>query len=354
MSLASGLALRLRAGRTDRRLVGYLLWGGWLGVNALVFSFMSGVIHPYYSVILAPAIGALVGAGTVELWRLRARSPLGGIVLGAALVLSGAWAWALLERTPDFAPGLGIAVLAVTTAAAILVAVPLPGRSRLAGAAVAVALAALLAGPAAYAAETMGTALSGGDPAAGPTTSGQGIAGGPGGGAGPGGPTAQAPDGVAGGFAPAPGSAGPAGGNPGMGTADGNPGPGTADAALVTYLQEHAGGARWIVAVSGSGSAAAIQLASGLPVMSMGGFNGSDAAPTLEQLQAYVASGELRYVLLGGTGGGGDGGAAGGGGGGPGSSSTSARDAWITSACTAVDTGSASGTLYDCAGSIGG
>ena len=184
----------------------------------------------------------------------------------------------------------------------------------------------------------MGTALSGGDPAAGPTTFGQGVAGGPGGGFGQGGPTAQAPGGAAGGLAPAPGSAGPAGGNPGMGTAD---------AALITYLQEHAAGARWIVAVSGSGSAAAIQLASGLPVMAMGGFNGSDAAPTLEQLQAYVASGELRYVLLGSAGGGG-------GGGGPGSPSTSARDAWITSTCTAVDTGSAIGTLYDCAATTGG
>jgi hypothetical protein len=118
---------------------------------------------------------------------------------------------------------------------------------------------------------------------------------------------------------------------------------GSVDDALAAYLVENAGGARWAVAVSGAGTAASIQLATGLPVMTMGGFNGSDAAPTLEQLQAYVASGELRYVLLGSGGGGGGGG-----------TSTSDRDAWVTSTCTVVDTGSSSGTLYDCAGAAGG
>ena len=339
---------RPRAGRTDRRLVGYLLWGGWLVVQVLVFSFMSGTIHSYYTVVLAPAIGALVGAGTVELWRLRARSPIGGFVLAGAFVASGAWAWALLERTPDFAPGLGIAVFAITVAAAVVVALPagrLSGRrTHLAGVAVAVALAALLAGPAVFAAQTMATAHSGGDPAAGPS-SGSGFGGGPGGQAPSDGAAAGIPGGTTGSTLPGgtPPDGGPTAGGTGAGAAGGGGMGGAADEALTTYLTENAGSARWIVAVSGSGSAAAIQLATGLPVMAMGGFNGSDAAPTLEQLQAYVASGELRYVLLGSGGGVGSGGA-----------STSGRDSWVTSTCTVVDTGSPSGTLYDCADATGG
>lgn len=44
--------------------------------------------------------------------------------------------------------------------------------------------------------------------------------------------------------------------------------------------------ATWIVAVSGAQSAASIELATGAPVMAMGGFSGTDAAPTLDQLQA--------------------------------------------------------------------
>ena len=46
-------ALAVRAGLT--------LWLGWLLVTGLTFSFMAGIFHPYYTVALAPAIGALVG-----------------------------------------------------------------------------------------------------------------------------------------------------------------------------------------------------------------------------------------------------------------------------------------------------
>lgn len=307
-------------------------------MHVLVFSFMSGVIHSYYVVALAPAVAALVGAGTVELWRLRSRSRAAGAVLGATIVASGAWAWALLERTPAFAPGLGAAVLGITAAATLVVAIPAARWQRLATVAAAVALAALLAGPAAFAAQTMATAHSGGDAAAGPASS-SGMAGGQGGQARDDGAVAGIPGGAADGMPPASGTA-----PTGTPTAGGGAGGASADETLIAYLAEDAGSARWIVAVSGSGTAAGIQLATGLPVMAMGGFNGSDAAPTLEQLQAYVASGELRYVLLSGSGGGG----------GPSSSSTSDRDAWVTSTCSVVDTGSSSGTLYNCTGSTGG
>ena len=75
--------------------------------------------------------------------------------------------------------------------------------------------------------------------------------------------------------------------------------------------------------------------------MAMGGFTGSDPAPTLDQLKAYIASGRLQYVLAGGGNGGG---------GGP-DATASDRTAWVTSACTLVDFGgSGTSTLYDCAG----
>ena len=49
--------------RTDALRAAAVLWGGWLLVTGLVFSFMAGIIHPYYTVALAPAIAALVGLG---------------------------------------------------------------------------------------------------------------------------------------------------------------------------------------------------------------------------------------------------------------------------------------------------
>ncbi|WP_319460941.1 glycosyltransferase family 39 protein [Micromonospora sp. RTP1Z1] len=82
--LVAGLVVAGRAARTDRRRAGLVLWGGWLLVTGLIFSFMSGIFHAYYTVALAPAVGALVGIGTTLLWRERtapvaaAPTPAGG------------------------------------------------------------------------------------------------------------------------------------------------------------------------------------------------------------------------------------------------------------------------------------
>ena len=48
-----------------------MLWGGWLLVTGLAFSFGRGIIHPYYTVALAPAIGAVVGIGGLAAWARR-------------------------------------------------------------------------------------------------------------------------------------------------------------------------------------------------------------------------------------------------------------------------------------------
>ncbi len=360
VALVAGVALRGRAPRTDLRRAAYLMWGGWLLVTGLVFSFMSGTIHSYYAVALVPAIAALVGGGLVDMWALRARSRLGGVPLAAAMLASAATACVLLERSASFVPGLGIGVLFVGMASAVVVALPTEAGTRLRRAAVTVGLAALLAGPLAYSTYTVGQAYGGGDPQAGPQVAGSdrgGFGQGPGamgGMAGVGAPPAGAPPiGV-----PPAGTTGTPAGATGAGTTqadglaamqagtggiDGAPGGtgGQVDATLVDYLLANRGSAAWIVAASSANAAAPIQLASGAPVMAMGGFTGSDPAPTLAELQGYIASGQLRYVLVGGQGGG------------PGGTTASERDAWVTSACTAVDYGGSGGSsLYDCAAAV--
>jgi len=322
VALVSGLLLRGRAPRTDVRRAGYLLWGLWLATHLIVFSFMSGIIHSYYPVAMAPAIAALVGAGAVELWALRGRARFGGVVLGGTIALTAVWAWQLLDRTPDFVPGLGPAVAVVGVLVAIVLAIPVSVQAhRTQLLAAALGLVILLAGPAAYAFDTVTTAYAGGDPAAGPAASGggQGAPGGPGG--------------FAGGVRPA--------GAPAARLAGVDAGSNTA---LVTYLLSNRGNATWIVATTSAMQAGSIELASGQPVMAMGGFSGSDPAPSLAQLQSLVASGQLRYVLIGG----------GGGFGGPGVNSTSAIDQWVTSVGTAVDYGGSGGTLYDLSGVTAG
>jgi 4-amino-4-deoxy-L-arabinose transferase-like glycosyltransferase len=358
VALACGLWLTRRAPRTDGRRAGYLLWGTWLLTHALVFSLMSGIVHPYYSVILAPAIGALVGAGVVDLWAWRARSGAGGVVLGATVAITAVLAAVLLARTPDFVPWLGPAVAVGGIVAGVVLALPagmLPGRAALV--AVALALVVALAGPAAYGAATMQRAIAGGDPQAGPAGASDGSAGGlpgrlpgsfpgglPGGGSG-------VPEGRPGGL---PGDGGIGGGSGAVGS-DGTGGGGfdTLGPELTAYLVANRGPATWLVAVPSANVAGPIQLATGIPVMAMGGFSGADPAPTLAQLQAYVRSGELRFVMTAGAGG-----SAPGPGGARGSGATSSEIAgWVAQACSPVRVASGSSFtvqgVYDCAGAAG-
>jgi 4-amino-4-deoxy-L-arabinose transferase-like glycosyltransferase len=328
VSIGIGLVARRRHARTDAKRAAYLMWGLWLVIHAVVFSFMSGIIHSYYAVAMAPAIGALVGGGLVELWRVRERVRWGGIALAVAVAGSAILAWRLLERTPAFAPGLGLAIVALSIPVAVVLVSPacLIGR-RAALVAAGLGLALMLAGPAAYAADTMQTAYSGGDPSAGPAAidaTGRGGLGGRNGG-------------PAGGFGGVT-NGGADDANPAV-TADDGGGSSQADSALVEYLVANRGGATWIVAVNGANEAGSIELASGLPVMAMGGFSGGDPAPTLTQLQAYVASAQLRYILVGSSGRGGPNGA------------SSDITSWVTTNGTVVES-VGNGTLYDLSGSV--
>ena len=164
---------------------------------------------------------------------------------------------------PDLAPWLRT-LIPVATAVALygLAALRRPGllpRRGLAIGAVA-AVIAVGAGPASYSLATSGRALNGNNVTAGPAS------------------TVSGP----GGFGGAQSSS---------------------STALTQYLVAHQGSAKYLVAVSGSQSAAPIILATGKPVVTIGGFTGSDNAPTVSQLAAMVQSGRLKYVLIGGGGG---------------------------------------------------
>ncbi|MGB8022281.1 MAG: glycosyltransferase family 39 protein, partial [Candidatus Nanopelagicales bacterium] len=173
-----------RSARTDLTRAAVLGWGGWLIVTAAVISFSQGIIHEYYTVALAPAIGALVGIGSAALWAHREQ--LWARVASAALIAGTAW-WSavLLGRSAQFLPWLRPLVLVggLVAAGAVLAAPrlhELPGR-RVALTAGVAGLIVALAGPTAYSLETASTSASGSLPSAGPTVAG--ARGGPGGGA---------------------------------------------------------------------------------------------------------------------------------------------------------------------------
>ena len=69
--LVLGVWFRRGTGRADPERTGLLVWGGWLLVTGLTFSFMAGIFHAYYTVALAPAIAAVVAIGASILWAQR-------------------------------------------------------------------------------------------------------------------------------------------------------------------------------------------------------------------------------------------------------------------------------------------
>jgi 4-amino-4-deoxy-L-arabinose transferase-like glycosyltransferase len=332
----TGLWWRGRAPRTDPLRAALGVWLGWLLMTGLTFSLMAGIFHAYYAVTLAPAIAALVGLGAGALWRRRHDSVASGV---AAAVLAGTawWSWALLRRSADWQPWLGPVVLIGGLAvAALLLAWPWLNRRT----AAVLALAAVgvgLAGPTAYAVQTASTPHTGAIPSAGPTVArgfggqpglggfggqpGLGGFGGPPGLGGIGGPPAgptggmpgqppqgppgQIPQGPPGqipqgrtGQIPqgrtGPGAAGTGGPGGGMGGLLGGTSVGSR---LLALLQQDAGSYTWVAATVGASNAASYQLASGFSVMPIGGFNGTDPAPTLAQFQQYAAANRIHYFV---------------------------------------------------------
>ena len=316
---AAGLLITtLRARRTDLARASFVMWGGYLVMTGAVFSFAQGIIHPYYSIALAPAIGALVGSGSVEMWKRR-RSVVARLVLAAALASTAVWAYILLDRSPDWNPWLRVVILVAGLVAAALL-VPGPLTSRPAAIAVAaVALVAALVGPAAFTLETVATAHVGAIPSAGPavaTTTGFG------------------PNGARG-FRQGPPPQGTFTGRPAAGFGGAPPGnflqASQSSPELTAMLEDGANGYRWVAATIDANSAAGYELATGQAVMAIGGFNGSDPAPTLAEFERYVSAGQIHYFIAGGMRGG--------------NGSGSAIESWVSQHFTATSVGGA--TVYD-------
>jgi 4-amino-4-deoxy-L-arabinose transferase-like glycosyltransferase len=324
-----GFVLLGRTPRTDPRRTVLFLFSGWLLVTAVFFSFMAGIFHAYYTVALAAPLAGVVGVGTILLWSRRAEG-WARIIAAATLLLTGLWAFALLQEAADWLPWLKWLVLALSLIAAVMLMLPVRGRV-LTGATMAVTLVAALLAPTAYTLETIATAHTGSIVTAGPTVSG--TSGGPGGGGGfggtPGGGTAGVPTG--GGTPPAGNIRGSQGGG-GMG---GLLGGDSVSSSVVALLSKDASSYTWVAAAVGSNNAAGYQLQSGYAVMPVGGFNGSDPSPTLAQFEADVAAGKIHYFVGSGSVGQASGG----------SSDSSSIASWVASTFTAKTVDGV--TVYD-------
>ncbi len=359
----------------------------WTATFAAMFSVVAGM-HQFYTAALAVPLGLVVATALAAAHRAGRAWPQVAIV-GAA----GATALGI-----GLASGGYSVPVAIVQAVAAAVAIALLLLRRGSGAVTtAFVLVGLLLTPAVWSAVTIahpdsinpvaggvsemsgggfggggmpgagrGTAGSGAFPGGGSAPAGsapEGSAAGPGGasdGSGAGGlgvPGGAAPGGSAAGGMPGGGSGAAPGGSAfrdgggrstgGVGGPGGGLGAGgtTADTALIAWLEQNAEGSTYLAATFGAQSAASLIVASdGGSFLPIGGFNGTDAVPTLDAFIALVQAGDVRYVIEGQERGGGGFGAAGS------SSSTSTTSAqireWVGQNC-AIDT-SAPSTVYAC------
>lgn len=287
LAILLALISRGRSPRTDLARAGTILFGGWLLVDGLILSYMHGMIHPYYSLSLAPAVAGMFAIGVHEMW-LRRESRFGRAGLLSLVLVTGVWSWWVLGRNSEWLPALRWTILAATVVAvlALLPVSTVQRRQRVALGAMAFGLLAALAGPTAYAVATIGQPHQGGGPSVGPAD-------------------AHA-------------------GSGGWGQSQDN-------AQLDTLLRgTHS---TWSAATAGSSAAAALELSTDTSVMAIGGFTGQDPVPTLDEFKQDVAQHRVSYFVVH-TGGRG-----------PGGRGHSDITDWVTKTFVPIDTGNA--TVYD-------
>lgn len=268
--LAAAIAWTLRAPRTDRPRAALIIWGGWLLVTGVMFSLGQGIIHQYYSVALAPAIGAVIGIGVSLTWDRR-EQVTARAVLAASVAVTVWWTTVLIGRTRAWQ---GWLVPTTVTLGAIAVVLLIAGDRLRRGAfgatnvGAVLAVVAVLAAPTAATVTTIRKPHTGTIPTAGPpmrdTASSS--------------PVIHRPhrNGMGGLLRSRP--AGPE---------------------TVAALRDGADRFDWVLATVGSNNAAGYQLSSREPVLAIGGFNGTDPYPSLDEFERFVADGRIHYFLPG-------------------------------------------------------
>jgi len=255
---ASASALAMTNATLSRRHAQYVvLWGTWLIPQIVFFSF-AGLFHRYYLEMLSPAIAALVGAGLVTLWDDYTRGHRRGWLLPLALLLGAGTAAYLLAAWPQWSRWLTPLVVGLCSLAALgLIGLRLLRRASLAvrslqAASAVVGLLALLIAPAIWSAFPV---RAGGDAAL-PYASPELLE-----------------------------RRRPANALPDV-------------SRLAAYLTANRHGAEFLAATMDANTAAPLILATGAPVMTMGGFGGNDRILTTESLAAIVAAGRVRFFLV--------------------------------------------------------
>ncbi|MFE4330582.1 ArnT family glycosyltransferase [Streptomyces sp. NPDC056831] len=272
---------RRKVPRTDRLRGGFILWGGWLAISALVLSAIE-VPHTAYVAMLAPALAALSGAGLVAFWKAY-RDGRRVRVLPAVIAVEMVWSAFLCFLYPDFLPWLPwLLIVAGAVAVTALVVAHRKDRrtSRLAVVGLAAGLVATFGGSAAWSLSVLDPLYAGSamDASAGPFATG-------------GSAVHRAANVVGVGNAPSGSAAASASLNESDVLTD-------SQHKLLAYTQQHSKGAKFVFANDSAVMSWNYILATGAYVLPMGGFSGGSPMPAPEEVKKLVSTGQLRFVLL--------------------------------------------------------
>lgn len=270
--IAAALKEKLNLKFDNKRKQALLLWAAWLIPEFVYFSFTTGLFHPYYLTMMAAPIAALAGIGIVSMWQLYNQEGWKFWFLPVALIVNGAVQLLILSynySTAAFVKYLmiGMSVLCFGSAFGLIVFKFLKNKDsiKIKKTLVAMALTGMLVAPVIWSGTTLFYKMSGTFPAAGLSliSSGGMI-------------------------------------SPGGGIVSGN-----SNSKLVAYLKANRTTEKYLVAVPSAMSYATdIIINYGEPVMTLGGFSGTDNILTLSEFKQLVSDGAIRYAIINGTGGG--------------------------------------------------
>lgn len=230
-----------------------IIWGGWLLTCVVFFSMVSGIFHAYYAIMLAPALGAMVGIGFAQLWNTNKNWAFIALAISATITIAfqifattqyNEFSWWMFGILILLGCGIILAFvkkrLAYITILASMLIIPMYWS-----------VMTVVNGsnnnlPTAYEGQSNNERLRNSQP-------------------------------------------------PIDGANREN-----VNSEMVDFLQANTQDIEYLLAVPSSQQGANIVIETGRPVLYMGGFGGGDEVVTVGDLQEMVANNELRYILYGG------------------------------------------------------
>ena len=262
--------------------VSLILWAGWLLPEIIYFTYSPGLMHSYYLIMLGAPLAALVALAGWALWQLLCRRWIMGWSVGI-LLAAGTLAFeavALMGRTSLAVPAIVIAGMLFSLG--VLLAIAGRVNAAMAPAALSCLVAAMLVAPMLWSGLTVFNSSASSLPAAGPSGGPAAVMQAPRGQGGNGGLQAMMPQNPGGSPPGYPGAGGPGGG---------------LNQSLLDYLLANTQPGTYLMATGRANSAAPYILATGRPVLALGGFLDQYDQVTSAQVSALVRSGQLRFVL---------------------------------------------------------